>query len=201
MAVGVREGGAFCPSLVFIVMESNVLGTLKQTHDPILNFGKHRGTSLSEIPADYLGWLAKHTPPIIMGTRNWSDRAKAEKVRRDNNLPIEASLPFEDETQYPGQPAVSAALEEAPEKKGAKVFRYRSEALDDLSLCLLKTFVLRSDKTIPIRAWTLQMAEEAVKYGKMSDEHFQAWVYVDHIFLYEIAGTEYTLMRVTPKSH
>ncbi len=51
----------------------------------IIPFGKHGGTDITKLPADYLRWLQdadKNPEYIIVGGINWSHLAKEEILRR-----------------------------------------------------------------------------------------------------------------------
>lgn len=146
--------------------------------DPVLTFGKNRGTALSQVETAYIRWMAEQNPPVKIGTKDWTDLAKKEYLRRK----LGADLPE-------GLELVELSLSsEATAKVGPFVLNSRDNlvvaiaAVDFASLFLLREFILRSDKTQGMSSWLRSIALEAWNYGVPIGENR---LYHELYFLFE----------------
>lgn len=162
--------------------------------DPIIGFGRHSGTRLSSLDVLYLKWMAAQSPPISNRGANWTEISKNELQRRVDGQDFPRLLPTDESRR-------DVLVAEVMVEKKTKVYSVEPEALDDLSILLLKEFVLRKDKSQGIRGWAVMMAQEAVMYGeKALSTHHTVFYYVGFFFVFDLAELEYSLSRVKTSS-
>lgn len=163
----------------------------KKPCNPQLMFGKHKGQKLSDIPEDYLRWMAykkKDQGTIRYGGIIWETVAEHELQRRLGSRPFvsEATvygartiLPVEtlgDEESTTGILPLTATttvltMDLTPSHVAWRkdVYpRLTIEAIDGvlMSLKQVKYFLMRSDKSQTFSIWLLKEAQEALSYGE-----------------------------------
>lgn len=166
--------------------------------DPTLNFGKHKGTRLSEAPETYLQWLAIQDPKIQMGNRDWSTLAIGELIRRRTGESLPDGL-----VVAPNEEGGRAGFVVKPSRKAHRDnVLVAMDAVNGASLFLLKEFILRKDKTQNIGGWLAELAKEAwaygVPFGPPGDEAERQ--YVGMRFFYQLIEEPPTmaLARIVP---
>jgi len=153
--------------------------------NPTILFGKHKGISLSELPVDYLAWMASEgrRNSVIWSGRNWTDLARGELARRsvDGDL---SGINFDD-------------LEDLENIKNVSKFMVEWDAVNEASKLLLKEFIIRSDKEKGIYTWLRALTEEMFNLGFFTqtkgelpaDNIFLEADYIGHKFLCRLGKT------------
>jgi len=153
--------------------------------NPVYNLGRYRNQPmlLSELPEDYLKWVAfaKKDEPLIRGTRNWETLAKQELERRAAGGEVTRGLEIEmDEEGNEFDPSLreqAVANMAQNVKADAPPPRERvsqtdtiyvtGSSIDDAADQLLKEFITRTDKKVRFIAWLEGLAKEAARLGHL----------------------------------
>lgn len=151
------------------------------TIDPLMNFGRHKGEPISQVPSDYLAWIVAHPTLEVMGTRNWKILAKQELERRRLGAAIVQGMPVEELDKAERPKPDTFSLEE---EISVEVRAVLDKAIDQASIHLIKEFITRRDRSLGITKWLSNLAEEAYLYGHKDPTSSHNRIYLGQVFRY-----------------
>jgi hypothetical protein len=186
-------------------------------------FGKHKGTLIGDAPTSWLKWVSEEPDlskkPAMLGAGThgfltWGQLVNEELARRmqqgsvtigqalkSNEIDPDDELGEVPPWELPTADLTQASPTKIPRDRKVKV---RRRAIDDVSILLLKQFVLRKDKAQGITDFTEELAREVLRYGS---EEVRAGTlpearltYLDHYFNFDFKDQkEVYLTSVTSK--
>lgn len=151
--------------------------------DPPVEFGKykHEGWKLSDLPLDYLSWLAtghKENGPIIYRGWNWELLARLELARRNGGRlstgvaydDAHKKIPLDqlsDQEIFPGRAVNEVEIPKIPDNPSkSELPDVTKDAMNSVAFFFLKEFITRSNKNQTLSHFTAELGREAVRLAE-----------------------------------
>lgn len=141
--------------------------------DPVIDFGKHRGTKLSQADAGYLQWMIDEAT-FSRTTRNgldWKQLAADELSRRRHNKPIPEGLELVDvddpETRLRMAAEKEVDTRTEAEKLLSNKIRITLNAVDGAINVMMVEFLTK--KAPLFSSYLRDFLIEAIRYGQITD--------------------------------
>jgi uncharacterized protein (DUF3820 family) len=131
-----------------------------QSNPAIVSFGKHRGASWKDVPTDYLRWAEKeaiHGNQPGANLLNSLHHIQDELKKRGHPVKDWAFT-----KQAQAVPPPPQMLGEEPYDPDNYPIKVKTEAVDSASLYLMRSFLLRVDKSQGFVTWLKGLAESII---------------------------------------